>query len=69
MGRKISELPVVDTAGSPMGLVDITDVVAFLPKQEPAVATTGTTAGSEPDSDDISAAARATVPFPERTDR
>jgi arabinose-5-phosphate isomerase len=31
-GRKISELPVVDAAGKPIGLIDITDVVALLPK-------------------------------------
>jgi arabinose-5-phosphate isomerase len=33
--RKISELPVVDASGKPVGLIDITDVVALLPK-EPA---------------------------------
>jgi arabinose-5-phosphate isomerase len=32
-GRKISELPVVDADGKPVGLIDITDVVALLPKQ------------------------------------
>jgi arabinose-5-phosphate isomerase len=32
-GRKISELPVVDADGKPVGLVDITDVVALLPKE------------------------------------
>jgi arabinose-5-phosphate isomerase len=31
--RKISELPVVDAAGRPLGLIDITDVVALLPKE------------------------------------
>jgi arabinose-5-phosphate isomerase len=30
--RKISELPVVDADGKPIGLIDITDVVALLPK-------------------------------------
>ena len=35
-GRKISELPVVDAAGKPIGLIDITDVVAMLPKEPPA---------------------------------
>ncbi len=34
-GRKISELPVVDGAGRPIGLIDITDVVALLPKETP----------------------------------
>ncbi len=32
VGRKISELPVVDAAGKPVGLIDITDVVGLLPK-------------------------------------
>jgi arabinose-5-phosphate isomerase len=31
--RKISELPVVDANGRPQGLIDITDVVALLPKE------------------------------------
>jgi CBS domain-containing protein len=31
--RKISELPVVDADGRPLGLIDITDVVALLPKE------------------------------------
>lgn len=30
--RKISELPVVDGIGKPIGLIDITDVVGFFPK-------------------------------------
>jgi arabinose-5-phosphate isomerase len=30
--RKISELPVVDAEGRPVGLIDVTDVVALLPK-------------------------------------
>jgi arabinose-5-phosphate isomerase len=30
--RKISELPVVDEAGAPVGLIDVTDVVAFSPE-------------------------------------
>lgn len=29
--RKISELPVIDAEGKPAGLIDVTDVVAFLP--------------------------------------
>ena len=39
--RKISELPVVDASGKPIGLIDITDVVALLPK-EPAPSTSPT---------------------------
>jgi arabinose-5-phosphate isomerase len=31
-GRKISELPVVDAAGRPLGIIDITDVVGLLPR-------------------------------------
>ena len=30
--RKISELPVVDAGGRPIGLVDITDFVALVPE-------------------------------------
>lgn len=33
VGRKISELPVVDNDGRPIGLIDVTDVVALLPKE------------------------------------
>jgi arabinose-5-phosphate isomerase len=32
--RKISELPVVDGAGRPVGLLDITDVIGLIPKEE-----------------------------------
>jgi arabinose-5-phosphate isomerase len=32
--RKISELPVIDSAGHPVGLVDITDLVGLLPAEE-----------------------------------
>jgi arabinose-5-phosphate isomerase len=31
--RKISELPVVDADSRPLGLIDITDVVALLPTE------------------------------------
>ncbi len=34
--RKISELPVVDADGRPVGLIDVTDVVALLPKEAAA---------------------------------
>lgn len=33
--RKISELPVVDTQGVPVGLIDITDVVGVVPVESP----------------------------------
>jgi arabinose-5-phosphate isomerase len=32
--HKISELPVVDTAGLPVGMIDITDVIELVPKEE-----------------------------------
>jgi arabinose-5-phosphate isomerase len=32
--HKISELPVVDETGKPVGLIDITDVIAYLPAEE-----------------------------------
>jgi arabinose-5-phosphate isomerase len=32
--HKISELPVVDAAGLPAGLIDITDVIELVPKEE-----------------------------------
>ncbi len=32
--RKISELPVVDEAGKPVGLIDVTDVLSLLPERE-----------------------------------
>jgi arabinose-5-phosphate isomerase len=32
--RKISELPVVDSAGQPAGLIDITDLIGLLPAEE-----------------------------------
>ena len=35
--RKISELPVVEGNGKPIGLIDITDVVALLPKESSSV--------------------------------
>ena len=34
--RKISELPVVDARGRPLGMLDITDVVGLLPREVPA---------------------------------
>ena len=32
--HKISELPVVDSDGVPIGLIDITDTVSWLPSQQ-----------------------------------
>ena len=36
--RKISELPVIDRLGKPVGLIDITDVIALFPDAEHALA-------------------------------
>ncbi|MEM8945884.1 MAG: KpsF/GutQ family sugar-phosphate isomerase [Planctomycetota bacterium] len=33
--RKISELPIVDDQGQPIGLIDVTDIVGLLPDPEP----------------------------------
>lgn len=48
--RKISELPVVDARGRPVGLIDVTDVVGLLPQQAlPAEQAEGTpSAGPSP---------------------
>jgi arabinose-5-phosphate isomerase len=56
--RKISELPVVDAAGRPVGLVDITDVVGLLPCEAPAAAVAGREQPSPPGT-------RSRVPLPE----
>ena len=32
--RNLSELPIVDSAGRPIGLIDITDVVSLMPKNQ-----------------------------------
>jgi arabinose-5-phosphate isomerase len=32
--RKISELPVIDPAGKPVGLLDITDLIGLMPREE-----------------------------------
>jgi arabinose-5-phosphate isomerase len=55
--RKISELPVVDDQGKPVGLIDITDVVAWLPS--PPNGTTGLTPQARH--------SPPTVPFPNRS--
>jgi arabinose-5-phosphate isomerase len=34
--RKISELPIIDAAGKPVGMIDVTDVVSMLPEVKPA---------------------------------
>jgi len=32
--RKISELPVVDAAGKPVGMIDITDLIGLVSREE-----------------------------------
>ena len=32
--RKISELPVIDADGKPVGMIDITDVIGLVPREE-----------------------------------
>ena len=44
--QKISELPVVDAEGRPVGLIDITDVVGLLPKDDAAEKTDASTTSS-----------------------
>jgi arabinose-5-phosphate isomerase len=39
-GRKISELPVIATDGHPVGMIDITDVVGWLPLEPPGAEST-----------------------------
>jgi arabinose-5-phosphate isomerase len=34
--RKISELPVVDASGGPVGLLDITDLIGLMPPEDVA---------------------------------
>ena len=33
--HKISELPVVDSGGRPVGLIDVTDIVGMIPEEKP----------------------------------
>lgn len=47
--RKISELPVVDADGRPLGLLDITDVVGLLPRDVSAADSAGTMRTNETD--------------------
>lgn len=60
--RKISELPVVDEEGKPVGLIDITDVVAWLPHSPQ----TESSSNSGPGRQGLSPK---TVPFPNRSPR
>jgi arabinose-5-phosphate isomerase len=61
--RKISELPVLDSQGNPVGLIDITDVLGMLPRDAAEL----TEIPDEPSTDDeaskSSTSARTTLPF------
>lgn len=60
--RKLSELPVVDAAGCPIGMIDITDIVGLTPNakvDDPALAVAALGKGAEPDDDVV-------LPFPSR---
>lgn len=60
--RKISELPVVDAEGHPVGLIDITDVLNFLPRHSASEVTE-----SEQLTSSVAENVDATiVPFPQR---
>ncbi len=61
-GRKISELPVVDAAGRPVGLIDVTDVVGLLPPEGGAAGTGPAGPGQRPAS---AASACRVFPAPE----
>jgi len=47
--RRISELPVVDPAGCPLGLIDVTDIMARLPKQAAPAAEQASGKGADGD--------------------
>lgn len=61
--RKISELPVVDQEGRPVGMIDITDVVAWLPEPPGAIQPKESPAASLELGDDGSEPRPDTVPF------
>jgi arabinose-5-phosphate isomerase len=47
--RKISELPVIDADGRPLGMLDITDVVGLLPREVPAADSPPTASSDDSD--------------------
>jgi arabinose-5-phosphate isomerase len=61
--RKISELPVVDQAGRPVGMIDITDVVAWLPEPPTASEPEETPIPDDGNRGDGSETGPDTVPF------
>ena len=58
--RKISELPVTDDGGRPLGLIDITDVVGLLPRDDAEAET-----ARMPDQPGAAEERPPTVPFPQ----
>jgi arabinose-5-phosphate isomerase len=46
--RRISELPVVDAAGKPVGMLDITDIVGLFPERGAAVLTQSSKSSNVP---------------------
>ena len=60
--RRISELPVIDSQGRPVGLIDITDVVALLPSDS---ATDASPLNPSRDGDVVDAHGPVTLPFPQ----
>lgn len=67
-GRKLSELPVIDADGRPRGMLDITDVVAYLPR-DTAAAPQAELADASALADDTASPPRAILPFPARDSR
>ncbi len=67
--RKISELPVLDGHGKPVGLVDITDVVGWLPDDPDRVEATPASSGKPVAGDGQPAGFPESVPFPNQTGR
>jgi arabinose-5-phosphate isomerase len=61
--RKISELPVVDQAGRPVGMIDITDVVAWLPEPPAASEPEERQCSNDGHREDVSETGPDTVPF------
>jgi arabinose-5-phosphate isomerase len=61
--RKISELPVVDPTGRPVGMIDITDVVAWLPEPPRSFQSEESSGASRGPGDDGSETSPDTVPF------
>ena len=64
--KKISELPVVDGEGKPVGLIDVTDMVGLQPEQEPPVQSENPIAAPSQSLKLTKLAMSRTLPFPNR---